>query len=308
MTIQQLEYIIALSKTKHFLHAAEMCGVTQPTLSMMIQKLEDELDVKIFDRSKHPIEVTSLGKKIIEQAQVTISQANRIKEIVIADKESVSGSVNIAIIPTVAPYLLPHLIGILKNDYPSLSFNISEMRTATIERKLLMGIIDIGILSTPLKNAQILEIPLFYEKFVAYISPNEPLYEKTELCSDTLPLEHLWVLEEGHCLRNQVFNFCSAKPTTSYVYEAGSIETLIKIVDINGGYTVIPELHIDLLSDAQKKNLRTFIAPIPNREISLVIHQNFVREGQLNAIANTIKKFIPTAMLDQRLKKFAIKI
>lgn len=308
MTFQQLEYIVALSKTKHFVNAAEMCGVTQPTLSMMIQKLEDELDLKIFDRSKHPIEITTIGAKIIEQAQATLCQLNKINEIVASEKGDISGDINIGIIPTVAPYLLPKFFSKFRNSYPELSFKISEMRTSTIEKRLLLGEVDMAILSTPLNNPNILEIPLYYEKFVAYISPDNELYNEKELISEKLPVDQLWVLEEGHCLRNQVFNFCSIEAKTSYVYEAGSIETLIKIVDENGGYTVIPELHVEILTEEQKKNLRRLINPEPVREISLVIQQNFVREGQLNAIAETIKQIIPQEMLDSRLKKFAIKI
>ncbi|NLI72788.1 MAG: LysR family transcriptional regulator [Bacteroidales bacterium] len=308
MTFQQLEYIVALSKTRHFVNAAEMCGVTQPTLSMMVQKLEDELDIRIFDRSKHPIEVTKIGEKIIDQAQITLAQLNRINELVSAEKGDVSGNINIAIIPTVAPYVLPKFFAKFKSMYPELSFKISEMRTDTIEKMLHLGEIDMGILSTPLMNPNILEIPLYYEKFIAYISPNDRLYQKKELVSTELPVEHLWVLEEGHCLRNQVFNFCMKDMDVSYAYEAGSIETLIKIVDENGGYTVIPELHLEFLTDEQKKNVRKLVDPEPVREISLVIQQNFIREGQLNAVADIIKKIIPKEMLDGRLKKFAIKI
>lgn len=308
MTLQQLEYIVALSKTKHFVQAAEMSGVTQPTLSMMIQKLEDELDVKIFDRSKHPIGITAIGKKIIDQAQVVLCQLNKINEMVESEKGDLTGNINLAIIPTVAPYLLPKFFAEFKRNYPELSFKMYEMHTDTIERKLMLGDIDMAILSTPLNNPNILEIPLYYEKFIAYISPNNVLYEQAELVSGDLPLEHLWVLEEGHCLRNQVFNFCNSGIVTSYAYESGSIDTLVKIVDENGGYTVIPELHVELLTDIQKKNLRKLVEPEPAREISLIIQQNFIREGQLNAVAETVKKIIPPHMLDSRLKKFAIKI
>ena len=308
MTLQQLEYIVALSKTKHFVQAAEMSGVTQPTLSMMIQKLEDELDVKIFDRSKHPIGISAIGNKIVDQAQVVLCQLNKINEMVESEKGDLTGHINLAIIPTVAPYLLPKFFAEFKRNYPQLSFKMYEMHTDTIERKLMLGDIDMAILSTPLSNPNVLEIPLYYEKFIAYISPNNELYKHTELISGDLPLEHLWVLEEGHCLRNQVFNFCNSGIVTSYAYESGSIDTLVKIVDENGGYTVIPELHVELLTDIQKKNLRKLVEPEPAREISLIIQQNFIREGQLNAVAETVKKIIPPHMLDSRLKKFAIKI
>jgi LysR family hydrogen peroxide-inducible transcriptional activator len=165
-----------------------------------------------------------------------------------------------------------------------------------------------AILSTPLENPKILEVPLYYEKFAAYISPNELIYERSELSANDMPLDQLWVLEEGHCLRNQVFNFCNDKPQHIATYEAGSIDTLIKIVDVNGGYTVIPELHIDLLTEKQKLNLRNIVNPEATREISVVIRHDFVREGLLNAVAECIKQIIPAHMLDARLKKFAIRL
>ena len=308
MTIQQLEYVLALDKTRHFVRAAELCGVTQPTLSAMIQKLEDEMDCKIFDRSRQPIEPTEIGRQIIKQAQVIIYQVNQLKESVRNEKETLSGVLNLAIIPTIAPYLLPQFIASFKNLYPNITLKVSEMHTDTIIEKLRIAEIDMAILSTPLNDAKILEVPLYYEKFVAYISQNEPIYERTELSASDMPMDRLWVLEEGHCLRNQVFNFCHEKPHHNSTYEAGSIDTLVKIVDINGGYTVIPELHIELLSEKQKLNLREIVKPEATREISIVIRHDFVREGMLNAVAECVKQIIPVHMLDARLKKFAIKI
>jgi LysR family hydrogen peroxide-inducible transcriptional activator len=308
MTLQQLEYVLALEKTRHFVRAAELCGVTQPTLSAMIQKLEDELDCKIFDRSRNPIEPTEIGLQIIRQAQEIVIQSNQLKETVQAQKEKLSGSLNLAIIPTIAPYLLPQFISAFKNSYPTISLKVSEMHTSTIIEKLRLAEIDMAILSTPLENPKILEVPLYYEKFAAYISPNELIYERSELSANDMPLDQLWVLEEGHCLRNQVFNFCNDKPQHIATYEAGSIDTLIKIVDVNGGYTVIPELHIDLLNEKQKLNLRNIVNPEATREISVVIRHDFVREGLLNAVAECIKQIIPAHMLDARLKKFAIRL
>ena len=307
MTLQQLEYIIALDKTRHFVRAAEMCGVTQPTLSAMIQKLEDELDCRIFDRSSHPIVPTEVGAMILQQAQVVMFNVHQLKENVLTQKGSVAGSLSLAIIPTVAPYLLPELITLFRRDYVDISLKISEMRTETIIEKLHSAEIDMAILSTPLDDPKILEVPLYYEKFVAYISPNEPLYLQDEVSTNDMQLDHLWVLEEGHCLRNQVFNFCKNK-THSAIYEAGSIDTLVKIVDRNGGYTVIPELHINLLTDVQKQHLRKIVRPEATREIALVIRHDYVREGLINAVANSIKQIIPQHMLDARLKKFAIKL
>lgn len=308
MTIQQLDYIIALDQTRHFVRAAEKCGVTQPTLSAMIQKLEDELDCKIFDRSQHPLVPTEIGVQIIHQAQVVLFHVNQLRENVESQKGTVEGVLSLAMIPTVAPYLLPDFISTFKQDFPTIQLKVSEVQTDHIIQKLHNAEIDMAILSTPLEDPKILEVPLYYEKFIAYVSPKAPFYDLPFLKSNDLPLDNLWVLEEGHCLRNQVFNFCDHKVSQASVYEAGSIDTLIKIVDRNGGYTVIPELHMDLLTDIQKKNLKELIEPETNREISMIIRHDYVKEGMMNAVADTIKKIIPQHMLDSRLKKFAIRL
>jgi LysR family hydrogen peroxide-inducible transcriptional activator len=297
-----------LDKTRHFVRAAEMCGVTQPTLSAMVQKLEDELDCRIFDRSTQPLVPTDAGRQILNQAQVIIYHVNQLKENLSVQKGAMQGDLSLAMIPTVAPYLLPEFISVFRNEYSDINLKVTEMRTETIIEKLLRAEIDMAILSTPLSDPKILEVPLYYEKFVLYLAPSEELYNEEEVSSENLPLDHLWVLEEGHCLRNQVFNFCHKKSLQSSVYEAGSIDTLVKIVDVNGGYTVIPELHIALLSEDQKMNLRGLVKPEAIREISLIIRHDYVREGMMNAVANSIKKIIPAHMLDARLKKFAIKL
>jgi len=242
--------------------------------------------------------------------QVTYQRCliNQLKESIKTEKGSLTGILNLAIIPTIAPYLLPQFIALFKDMYPDITLKVSEMHTDTIIQKLRIAEIDMAILSTPLEDPHILEVPLYYEKFIAYISPKDPIYERTQLSATDMPLDRLWVLEEGHCLRNQVFNFCNKKPHHDSTYEAGSIDTLVKIVDINGGYTVIPELHIELLNDRQKLNLREIVKPEATREISVVIRHDFVREGLLNAVAECVKQIIPSHMLDARLKKFAIRI
>jgi LysR family hydrogen peroxide-inducible transcriptional activator len=307
MTLQQLEYIIALDKTRHFVRAAEMCGITQSTLSAMIQKLEDELDCRIFDRSLHPIVPTAVGTLVLRQAQVILYHVRQLTEQVRTQKNSTTGSLSLALIPTIAPYILPGFIASFRKNHPDISLKVTEMHTESIIRQLHMAGIDMAILSTPLEDPRILEVPLYYEKFVAYISPEEPIYAKKELSTSEMPLDHLWVLEEGHCLRNQVLNLCENRTRTS-IYEAGSIDTLIKIVNINGGYTIIPELHIEFLSEVKKLNLRKIVRPEATREISLVVRNDYVREGLMNAVAETIKQIIPSHMLDARLKKFAIKL
>jgi LysR family transcriptional regulator, hydrogen peroxide-inducible genes activator len=308
MTLQQLEYIVSVDQLRHFAKAAEECRVTQPTLSMMIQKLEDELGVKIFDRSRHPVEPTKTGENIIEKARYILLNTAKLKEYIRSEKDGLAGSLQLAVIPTVAPYLLPRFFPSFTGKYPDVELKVSEIRTDTIIEYLISGKIDAAILATPLHHGQILEIPLYYEKFVGYVSPSAPFYEDETISSQKMPLKDLWVLQEGHCLRNQVFNFCKDNTPRSFLYEAGSIDTLIRIVDTNGGYTVIPELHLPYLTAEQKKNVRPIVSPEAVREISLVIHPDFVREKILNAVAETVKGIIPEHMLDARLKKFAIRL
>ncbi len=307
MNIQQLEYIIALDKYKHFSNAAEHCGVSQPTLSMMIQKLESELDVSIFDRAKQPVEATTIGKTIIEQAKRTIYEMKKINELVKSDIDKLTGSLHIGVIPTLAPYLVPELIKNFKQNYPDINLTISEMTTDELIRTLRKSDIDMFIAATPLEQSDFYEIPLYYEKFLAYFSDNNP-YIDIPLSASNMPEDNLWILEEGHCFRDQVFNFCTETMSYNQMFEAGSIDTLVRIVDVNGGYSVIPELHLSYLSEKQRKNIREIDNPPAIREISIVIQQDFIKEGMVNAVADAIKTIIPDQMIDDRLKKFSIKL
>ncbi|MDD4848221.1 MAG: LysR substrate-binding domain-containing protein [Bacteroidales bacterium] len=307
MTLQQLEYIVAVNHYKHFVKAAEACRVTQPTLSTMVQKLEEELNVQIFDRTKHPIATTAIGQKIVLQAQITLNELGRLNEIVTSEVKSLSGSLKMAVIPTVAPYLIPDFIKNFKKQYAEVALSIVEMRTSFIIEQLFQASLDMAILSTPLKNQELLEIPLYYEKFVAYFSPDYPNKDQVMMAAK-MPLDDLWVLQEGHCIRNQVFNFCKKMTSKKSIYEAGSIDTLIKIVDKNGGFTIIPELHLAFLTENQLQNIRMIDNPPAVREISIVIRKDFVKERMINAVADTVKQIIPQNMLDDRLKKFSIKL
>lgn len=308
MNLQQLEYIVALDKHRHFQRAAESCGVSQPTLSALIQKLEEELDLILFDRKSHPITPTESGKAVIDQARVILYNIAQLKELTRSEKELDTGTVRIGVIPTVAPYILPRLFKQMQQMFPKIELRAFELRTAVIIEQLRKAELDMAILATPLEEPDFLEIPLYYEKFAAYVSPDEKLYHKEDIVANEMPTEHLWVLKEGHCMRNQVFNFCQTQSDYTTTYEAGSIDTLIKIVDENGGYTVIPELHLPLLSDAQHYHVRPLSHPTPVREISLVIRQDYVRERLINSVADAVKTIIPEDMLDKRLKKFAIKL
>ena len=290
------------------MRAAESCGVSQPTLSSLINKLEEELDLKIFDRTAHPVRPTETGQRIIDQAKVALYNVSQIKEIALAERDSCAGKVHMGVIPTVAPYVLPRMFSKMHQRYPQIELRVSEMRTSVIIERLRKAEIDMALLATPLDQSDLLEIPVYYEKFIAYVSPEDPLYAQSQINAREMPIDRLWVLQEGHCMRNQVFNFCQTRSSYSTIYEAGSIDTLVKIVDANGGYTIIPELHQSLLSETQRQHIRPFVAPEPVREISLVVREDYVREGLVNAIAGVVKGIIPEDMVDSRLKKFTIRL
>ncbi|NDV69539.1 hydrogen peroxide-inducible genes activator [Dysgonomonas sp. 25] len=308
MNIQQLEYIIAVDNHRHFAKAAEASFVTQPTLSMMIQKLEDEIGVKIFDRSQLPVQPTPIGVQVINQARIIVSQVKQIKEIIQEEKGIVQGVFKLGIIPTIAPYLLPKLMKRHNDNGYDITLVIEEMTTAQICERLLDGTLDGAILATPLKNEKIMEYPIYYEKFYAYVSPQETsLYAKKELDEDDLNVNRLWLLEEVHCFRNQILKLCSTRRRKSahslFTYEAGSIDTLINIVDNNSGLTVIPEMTLDVLNEKQMKHVRPLKDMNPVREISLVTRKDFLREKIINIIISEVKDVVPKEYLDPERKK-----
>ncbi len=297
MNLHQLEYIIAVDTYRHFGKAAAKCFVTQPTLSMMIQKLESELGMKIFDRNTYPVTTTTEGAEIIKRAKKILSDANGMKLYADELKEGLTGQVHLGIIPTLAPYLLPLFLKPFTQKYPRLKVYIKEMVTDEIITRLKSNALDIGILATPLNDNYLIELPLFYEEFFAYASQNEKLARKKYLLPTEINPNHLWLLEEGHCMRNQVFNLCELKnkdtENEGLHYEAGSIETLINLVDKYSGITIVPKLALANLKPAQKNKIREFGNPKPSREISLVTNSNFVRQKLLNCLKEEILKTIP---------------
>ncbi len=313
MNIQQLEYIVAVDNHRHFSKAAEASFVTQPTLSMMIQKLEDELGVRIFDRTQTPIEPTDVGRKVIDQARASLTQIYQIKEIVEEEKGMIKGVFRLAIIPTVSPYLLPKLMQIHHEQNSDIRLVISEMTTNQILSNLAKGQIDGGILATPLRDERMKERPIYYEKFIAYVSPNERfLHAKTSLEEADLKGAKLWLLDEVHCFRTQILNLCNLKykslTNSAFTYEAGSIETLINIVDNNNGITIIPEMALDHLTENQKLNVRFFEKSSPVREISLITRKDFIRERLIEIIEEEIKMSVPASLQDKELQKELVEI
>ena len=264
MNLQQLEYIVALATHQHFGKAAEACFVTQPTLSMMVQRLEEELDVKIFDRSRQPVIPTAVGQEIIDQARQLLREAASLHEIAQASKSTIAGELRLGIIPTLSPYLLPLFLPAFVKKYPEVKLKISERTTALIVEMLQAGALDAGILVTPLQNSSMRETPLFYEPFVVYSAKD---YGKEFLLPEDIDPNQLLLLEEGHCLRSQILNICALRSKTDQhvEYEAGSLETLKQLVDVNNGITILPELATLYLSKEQLKKVKRLAQPEPGR-------------------------------------------
>ncbi|HZY39481.1 MAG TPA: LysR substrate-binding domain-containing protein [Mucilaginibacter sp.] len=306
MTITQLEYVVAVDTYRSFVSAADKCFVTQPTLSMQIQKLEDTLGVRIFDRSKQPVIPTEIGIEIIAQARVMLSEAEKIKEIITDRQRELSGELKVGIIPTVAPYILPKILHGFIEKYPQVKLIVSEQTTEQIVQDLKLGLIDCGILSTPLHESSLTEIPVFYENFVAYVSKNSKLSKKKNISPDDIDMEEIWILNEGHCMREQVLNICQRRKATQgfkhFEYNTGSVETLKRMVDQNNGATILPELALADLSDKQLDKVRYFKSPEPAREVSVVIQRNFLKRRLIEALKNEILEFLPKRMKSKKKK------
>lgn len=308
MTLQQLQYIISLNRHRSFAKAAETCGVTQPTLSKMIAKLEDELDVRIFSRTNKYVEPTSIGRKIIAQAEKVATEVGRIEELVAETKDHVSGYFRLSVGPSIAPYILPDFIRIYESEYTSVSLSIEEMRIENMFESLLSNNIDAGIAIGGKSKDGIFEIPLYQEPFWVYLAENcrrkLPVFSPEQLSH-----ENMWIMKEAQCLRESAFSFCKAKETGRRVYEAGNIETLVRVVDANGGFTIIPEMHIPLLNTQQKENVRPLAGDYGSRrKVSIYIRHDYVREKLLNTVVATIIKIIPSHMIENSIVKYGVRL
>jgi len=299
MTIQQLEYILAVDRFRHFGNAAEHCMVTQPTLSAMVQKLEEELGAKIFDRSTQPIQPTSVGRKIIEQARSVLEHASKVKEIVQEEGHSIKGVFRLAILPTIAPYLLPRFFPKLMEDYPDLDIRVTEMKTQDVLVALAMGKVDAAILATVVTDKSLQAETLFYEQFLGYVARKESIFKNEMIRTTDISGERLWLLDEGHCFRDQLMRFCQLETVKLHqaAYHLGSMETFMRIVEGGKGITFIPELASYQLSQEQKELVRPFAIPRPTREISIVTKTDFVRYSILNMIKESIRSSVPKEML-----------
>lgn len=305
MNLQQLEYIVAVDTYRHFVLASEKCFVTQPTLSMQIQKLEAELGIKIFDRTKQPVIPTEIGASIISQARVILREARTLKEIIANQKNSMTGELRIGIIPTLAPYLLPPLFKNIRQKYPQLNLVIKETITEEIIHELKNNRLDCGIVVTPLNDGAIKEDVLFYEELFVYTSKKNALFDKKYVLASELDPNQLWLLEEGHCFRSQVLNLCELRKYSDvhFKYETGNIETLKRMVDKSDGFTILPELAVMEFATSQLKFVKKLKEPSPAREVSIVTHRDHIKTKLIKTLREEILRIVPKPMQKLNTKK-----
>ncbi len=303
ISLIQLEYAVAVDTYRHFVTAAEKCFVSQPTLSMQLKKMEDELGIIIFDRSKQPIIPTEAGMKILEQARLVLKENKKISLLSKELKGEVSGEMHIGIIPTIAPYLLPLFAGGFKRKYPNIKMIIEEVVTERIEEMLQQDLLDVGILVTPLNNKSVFEMPLYYEEMLIYTNERHQLAKQNIIEVKDIALPDIWLLSDGHCFRNQVVNLCdlnsSKNDSLPFDFESGSLDTIIKIIDKEGGFTLIPELAGLEIKSSKENNLRYFSSTTPLREVSLVYTRQYAKTKLIELFADEIKLSIPNYMLDK---------
>lgn len=305
MTITQLHYVLAVAEHQNFTKAAQKVFVTQPTLSMQIQKLEDELDVLIFDRSKKPIELTETGKKIVQQARNIVNESDRIKDIVDQQKGFVGGLFRLGVIPTVMPTLLPMFLNTFIKKYPKVRLKIEELHTEAIIEKLQDGHLDAAIAATPLELPNIKEQVLYYEPFVGYIPPGHRLHNQKKIEVDDLDLNDILLLEDGHCFKDGILNLCKATRNANgdrFQLETGSFETMVKLSNEGLGMTLLPYLQTIDMKENEQKNLRMFSEPIPAREVSLIFNKSELKMQIIEALRNTIAGVVKGAIAFQNVK------
>lgn len=298
MNFQQLSYILAVDQHRHFAQAAEACHVSQPTLSMMVRRLEEELETQIFDRSRQPVVPTTQGEAIIAQARIILREKQVLTDLVQQAKGKPQGPLAVGIIPTLAPYLVPRFIRDFLQAYPRIQLKLTELRTETIVERLKQGELDAGILVTPLEDAAIHEYHLFYEELFAYTST--PTDKEFFLPEDIDP-KQLWLLEEGHCFRSQIMNLCALqrKARSQFAYQAGSIETLKRLVQQQQGVTILPELCVLDITAEERARVKPFAEPVPVRQVSLVTHRPGLKARLTRALADTIQAAVPSHMLQR---------
>jgi LysR family hydrogen peroxide-inducible transcriptional activator len=305
MTITQLQYVLAVAEHKNFTLAAEKCFVTQPTLSMQIQKIEEELNIQIFDRTKKPIQLTDIGQKIVNQAKNIVNEADRMKDIVEQQKGFIGGEFKLGIIPTVMPTLLPMFLNTFVKKYPKVKLIIEELNTDDIILRLKNGNLDAAIAATPLNEEKLKEIVIYYEPFVAYIPEKHRIADKKEIEVSDLNLDEILLLQDGHCFRDGILNLCKNQdvaPANNFQIQSGSFETLIKLADEGLGLTLLPYLHTLDLKEQDKLKLKHFKDPKPAREISLIFPRTELKIQIIDALRQSISGVIRGAIAFQNVE------
>lgn len=301
MTLQQFEYIIALDEHRHYVTAAERCFVSQPNLTMQVKKLEEEIGVKIFDRNKKPLQPTEIGKEVISRARQILRESRQLKEFVNHERETMEGEFTIGIIPTLAPYLLPNFLPLFMKENPKVHLKIQELQTAQIISQLENGLIDIGLLVTPLKENSIKEIPVFYEPFLLYLPKSHRFFDEKLMLAEDLDPSEVLVLDEGHCFRDQALSICASakyKSSIGFDYQSGSIEALKNLVQNGVGYTLVPELSV--IKELDSIHIKRFSDPEPVREVSIVVHSSYFKQTVIDRLKDIIQKVIPERFLEKQ--------
>ena len=307
-SLTQLEYIVAVDKHKHFGKAAEDCHVTQPTLSMQIQKVEEEIGYPLFDRLKKPIAATTKGQRFIAQAKVLLFEHHKLMDLSRQQSTELSGDLRLGVIPTIAPYLLPLFIESISKQFPKLQLFIDELKTETIIEMLKEDRLDAGILATPLHETTIKERPIYYEPFYLYVSKSHPLNARKRIKEDDLQGHDMWLLTDGHCFRQQIVRYCSLNTNDGVFpnvqFEGGNIDTLRNLIRKSRGYTLVPALFVEGLSEAEKKDfVRPFESPVPTREVSLVYRRDQWKSDILDALLEGIQKKLPIKLREHDPKR-----
>jgi len=312
MTLQQLEYIIAVDEYRYFVKAAEACGVTQSTLSLMIHKVEEELDVTLFARDSHPVEVTEIGRKVIDEARLVLYHARQLVELTRSEKSLSSGILKVGMISTVASVLMAPMFKYMKDFYPDVHLQAQEMRTTTILDRLKKAEIDMGIMALPVNDKDLLSLPLYHECFYAYIptSQAEPpeAPDSTSIRLSELRNYSLWVMRDGV----RLFDPSQLTPDKKFIYEemyeGARVGILIQIATENGGVTIVPETYVRFLTDEMKQHLKTIVDPEPQRVITLVIRKDYIHEKMLNIVVQAVRSCIDARLFEPTIKTDSIKL
>lgn len=302
MTLQQLEYIIAIENYGYFVEAAEACGVTQSTMSLMVKKLEEELDVRIFNRDTHPVSVTQIGRKVIDEAKLVVFHAKQLTELTRSEKELCCGDLNVAMITSVAPVLMAGMFKFMKLHYPDLRLQMEEMMTSTILAKLKKAEVDMGILTSPINDPDLLEIPLYHERFFAYVSPEDAMMQQDSIERDHVLDHPVWIMRDGVRLFDRSMLGPGEAFTYEKMYEGGRVGILIQITNENGGITIIPETHINLLTEPMRACLKPIVNPEPKRTICLAFRKDYIHEQIMNIVVKSIKTIIPYELWDDMIR------